>query len=64
MRDQSEVLSKPFSTVLLTDDEDEAESRKMRPPQSTMQQPGGDQKKNRYNIKQHVYRKPEKRASL
>ncbi|XP_056268571.1 testis-expressed protein 9 isoform X2 [Pseudoliparis swirei] len=40
LRDQREVLSKPFSTVLFTDVEDEAESRKTRPPQSTMQQPG------------------------
>ncbi|XP_075966235.1 testis-expressed protein 9 [Anarhichas minor] len=40
MREQSEVLSKPFSTLLFTDIEDEEESRKMKPQQCTMQEPG------------------------
>ncbi|KAK9542737.1 hypothetical protein VZT92_000573 [Zoarces viviparus] len=39
MREQSEVLSKPFPTLLLTDIEDEEESRKMKPQQCTMQEP-------------------------
>ncbi|XP_031701825.1 LOW QUALITY PROTEIN: testis-expressed protein 9 [Anarrhichthys ocellatus] len=39
MREQSEVLSKPFSTLLFTDIEDEEESRKMKPQQCTMREP-------------------------
>ncbi|XP_068587222.1 testis-expressed protein 9 [Cebidichthys violaceus] len=40
MREQSEVLSKPFPPLLLTDIEDEEESRKIKPQQCTMQEPG------------------------
>ncbi|KAM6950372.1 testis-expressed protein 9 isoform 1-T1 [Lycodopsis pacificus] len=39
MREQTEVLSKPFPTLLFTDIEDEEESRKMKPQQCTMQEP-------------------------
>ncbi|XP_074474496.1 testis-expressed protein 9 isoform X1 [Sebastes fasciatus] len=40
MREQSEVLSKPLSTLLLTDIEDEDESRIIKPQQCTVQEPG------------------------
>ncbi|XP_071344452.1 testis-expressed protein 9 isoform X2 [Trachinotus anak] len=40
MREQSEVLSKPLSTLLLTDIEDEEDSRMIKPQQCTVQEPG------------------------
>ncbi|KAK5873937.1 hypothetical protein PBY51_018931 [Eleginops maclovinus] len=40
MRDQSEVLSKPLSTLLLTDIEDEERSRIPKLKQRTLQEPG------------------------
>nr|XP_033478999.1 testis-expressed protein 9 isoform X2 [Epinephelus lanceolatus] len=40
MREQSEVLSKPLSTLLLTDIEDEDESRIMKHQQAAVQEPG------------------------
>ncbi|CAK6954861.1 testis-expressed protein 9 isoform X2 [Scomber scombrus] len=39
MREQSEVLSKPLSTLLLTDIEDEEASRMIKPQQCTVQEP-------------------------
>ncbi|KAM7406157.1 hypothetical protein PAMP_000554 [Pampus punctatissimus] len=39
MREQTEVLSKPFSTLLLTDIEDEEASRVIKPQQCTVQEP-------------------------
>ncbi|XP_032370482.1 testis-expressed protein 9 [Etheostoma spectabile] len=40
MREQSEVLAKPLSTLLLTDIEDEEKSRIIKPQQCTVQEPG------------------------
>ncbi|XP_059215192.1 testis-expressed protein 9 isoform X2 [Centropristis striata] len=40
MRDQSDVLSQPLSNLLLTDFDDEDESRMIKPQQSSEQQPG------------------------
>ncbi|XP_044047877.1 testis-expressed protein 9 [Siniperca chuatsi] len=40
MREQSEVLSKPLSTLLLTDNEDEEDSRIIKPHQGTVREPG------------------------
>ncbi|XP_049456328.1 testis-expressed protein 9 isoform X3 [Epinephelus fuscoguttatus] len=40
MREQSEVLSKPFSTLLLMDIDDEDESRIMKHQQAAVQEPG------------------------
>ncbi|XP_039987180.1 testis-expressed protein 9 isoform X2 [Xiphias gladius] len=40
MREQSEVLSKPLSTLLLTDTEDEEDSRIIKPRQCTVPEPG------------------------
>ncbi|XP_068432294.1 testis-expressed protein 9 [Clinocottus analis] len=40
LREQSEVLSKPFSTLLLTVSEDEEESRKIKPQPNTLKEPG------------------------
>uniref|UniRef100_A0A8D3CIS3 Testis expressed 9 n=1 Tax=Scophthalmus maximus TaxID=52904 RepID=A0A8D3CIS3_SCOMX len=37
MREQSDVLSKPLSSLLLSDNEDEEDSRTMKPRQSTVQ---------------------------
>ncbi|XP_070762273.1 testis-expressed protein 9 [Enoplosus armatus] len=40
MREQSEVLSKPLSTLLLTDIDDEENSRIIKPQQGAVQEPG------------------------
>ncbi|XP_070688275.1 testis-expressed protein 9 [Pempheris klunzingeri] len=41
MIEQSEALSKPLSTLVLTDIQDEEDSRVMKPQQSSVQEPGG-----------------------
>ncbi|XP_026175773.1 testis-expressed protein 9 isoform X2 [Mastacembelus armatus] len=53
MREQSEVLSKPLSTLLLTDIEDEEDSRIIKPQQCTGQEPNLKVTKNRVPSASH-----------
>ncbi|XP_031170263.1 testis-expressed protein 9 [Sander lucioperca] len=53
MREQNEVLAKPLSTLLLTDIEDEEESRIKKPQQCTVQEPGVKMSKIRVTSTSH-----------